>query len=76
MTRITSILRGAAMSLAVATLTPALAQPADEVILVEGSYGRVPDSVRSLSQRVSYADLDLSTAAGKSELGAVTVAFR
>jgi len=39
-----------------------------EDITVTGRYGRVPDSVRSLSQAVSYADLDLSTKAGKAEL--------
>jgi UrcA family protein len=47
---------------------PVLAQPASEEIIVTGRFGRVPDSVQSLSQAVSYADLDLSTAAGKSEL--------
>jgi hypothetical protein len=42
---------------------PALAQPAPppEEIIVTGNLGEVPDSVRSLSQPVSYADLDLST---------------
>jgi len=39
-----------------------------EDITVTGRYGRVPDSVQSLSQAVSYADLDLSTKAGKDEL--------
>ena len=33
-----------------------------------GRYGRVPDSVQSLSQAVSYADLDLSTKAGRDAL--------
>ena len=46
---------------------PALAQGAPEELVVTGRYGRVPDNVQSLSQAVSYADLDLSTAAGKSE---------
>ena len=44
---------------------PAHAQPASEDITVVGRYGRVPDSVQSLSQVVSYADLDLSTPAGR-----------
>lgn len=46
---------------------PALAQPTVEELTVTGRYGRVPDSVRSLSQTVSYADLDLSTDAGRRE---------
>ena len=46
----------------------AYAQPAPEEITVTGRYGRVPESVRSLSQAVSYADLDLSTQAGRDEL--------
>jgi len=44
---------------------PLHAQPAAEDITVIGRYGRVPDSVQSLSQAVSYADLDLSTKAGR-----------
>jgi UrcA family protein len=48
--------------------SPVMAQAADEEIIVTGRYGRVPDNVQSLSQHVSYADLDLSTAAGRSEL--------
>lgn len=48
--------------------TSALAQTAPEEITVTGRYGQVPDSVRSLSQAVSYADLDLSTEAGKQML--------
>jgi UrcA family protein len=47
---------------------PVQAQAAPEEITVTGRYGKVPDNVQSLSQAVSYADLDLSTAAGKSEL--------
>lgn len=46
--------------------TPALAQSGEELV-VTGSYGKVPDSVQSLSITVSYADLDLGTAAGKEE---------
>lgn len=48
--------------------SPVTAQSAPEEITVTGRYGKVPDSVQSLSQSVSYADLDLSTAAGKAEL--------
>jgi UrcA family protein len=48
--------------------TPVIAQSAPEEIIVTGRYGKVPDSVQSLSQTVSYADLDLSTAAGKALL--------
>jgi UrcA family protein len=47
---------------------PAFAQSSVEELTVTGRYGRVPDSVRSLSQAVSYADLDLSTDAGRREL--------
>lgn len=44
---------------------PAQAQTSPEEIVVTGNFGRVPDSVRTLSQPVSYADLDLSTKAGR-----------
>jgi UrcA family protein len=47
---------------------PALAQSAPEEIIVEGRYGTVPDSVKTLSQAVSYADLDLTTDAGRDVL--------
>lgn len=47
---------------------PALSQPVDEEIIVSGRYGKLPDSAQSLSQSVSYADLDLSTAGGRAEL--------
>ena len=47
---------------------PALAQSDADELIVTGHYGRVPDNVQSLSQTVSYADLDLSSAAGRSEL--------
>jgi len=46
----------------------AFSQPAPDEIIVTGRYGRVPDSVQSLSQAVSYADLDLSLAADRAEL--------
>jgi len=49
------------------TALPAFAQTNEEII-VTGRYGTAPDSVQSLSQNVSYADLDLSTKAGKEEL--------
>lgn len=47
---------------------PATAQNAPEEIIVTGEYGKAPDSVKSLSQSVSYADLDLSTKPGRDEL--------
>ena len=47
---------------------PSGAQPIEEEIIVSGRYGTVPDSVKSLSQPVSYADLDLTTAGGRAEL--------
>ena len=47
---------------------PAVAQPVDEEIIVTGEYGKLPDSTSSLSQSVSYADLDLSSPAGRAEL--------
>jgi UrcA family protein len=50
------------------TAVPALAQPVqEEDIVVTGRYG-VPDSARTASQRVSYADLDLSLKSGRDEL--------
>ncbi|HJQ16710.1 MAG TPA: UrcA family protein [Allosphingosinicella sp.] len=50
---------------ALAAAVPGLAQPTDEEIIVTGRYGRVPDSVQSLSQTVGYGDLDLSTKIGR-----------
>jgi UrcA family protein len=64
-TRLGGLMIGAAIvagSAAVAQTAP------PEEITVTGRYGTVPDSVQSLSQAVSYADLDLSTDAGKKEL--------
>ena len=53
---------GAALA---AVAMPAAAQNySDEEIEVIGRYGAVPSDVQSLSQRVSYADLDLSTEYG------------
>src|SRR3546814_6053004 len=47
------------VGLAPLAVSPAFAQTPPEEIVVTGKYGKVPDSVQSLSQRVSYADLDL-----------------
>lgn len=56
----------------VAATAPAVAQPfydqGDNEITVEGHYGTVPQSVQSLSLRVSYADLDLGTPYGRDVL--------
>ncbi|RYD89158.1 MAG: UrcA family protein, partial [Sphingomonadales bacterium] len=62
--RIGWLIAGAAF---MATSVPAFAQVEEEVI-VTGRYGSVPDSAKSLSQSVSYVDLDLSTAGGRAEL--------
>ncbi len=67
---IAKLIIGAAMLPALAVLpAAAMAQgtPPEEIV-VTGNIGTVPDSVRTLSQPVSYADLDLSTAAGRAEL--------
>ena len=58
------------LGLIVAAVLPcaASAQSNSEEIIVTGRYGRVPDSAQTASQSVSYADLDLSTAAGRDEL--------
>jgi UrcA family protein len=65
-----TILCVAALAGTSAMVAPAAAQapPPPEEIVVLGRYGTAPDSVRSLSQPVSYADLDLSTSAGRDEL--------
>jgi UrcA family protein len=47
---------------------PGVTQTSVEEITVTGHYGPAPDSVRSLSQTVSYDDLDLSTDAGRHAL--------
>ena len=59
-----AILAGAAL---VGAALPALAQTSVEELTVTGRYGTVPDNVKSLTQPVSYADLDLSTPAGQHE---------
>lgn len=49
--------------------TPGFTQPADEEIVITGRWRRdIPDDYQSASQSVSYADLDLSTDFGRSEL--------
>ena len=50
-----------------ATAAPILAQSSED-ITVTGRYGTVPDNIQTVSQNVSYSDLDLSTKAGKQEL--------
>lgn len=67
--KISKLIAGAALLPAFALIPQvAGAQAAPEEIVVTGNLGTVPDSVRSLSQSVSYADLDLSTAAGRAEM--------
>jgi UrcA family protein len=56
-----------AAGLAAACAAPALAQPVAGEVVVMGRYGAGPD-VRSLSAPVSYADLDLTTDAGRTVL--------
>jgi UrcA family protein len=59
------LMGAAALAALAAAATPALAQPATVgELTVTGRYGVGPD-VRSLSTAVSYADLDLTTAAGR-----------
>lgn len=59
----------AVIGLAASTFAvPAIAQSVSEEIMVTGRYGRVPDNVQTVSQSVSYADLDLGTKAGRDEL--------
>jgi UrcA family protein len=59
-----AILAGATLF---ATAAPVLAQSTVEEVTVMGRYGTLPDNVRSVSQTVSYADLDLSADAGRHE---------
>ena len=50
------------------TAAPLIAQPVqEEDIVVTGRYG-VPDSAQTASERVSYADLDLSRASDRDRL--------
>jgi UrcA family protein len=63
-TRVALLIAGAAL---IGVASPGLAQD-DEELVVTGRYsGTVPESVKSLSQTVSYRDLDLSTAGGRAE---------
>jgi UrcA family protein len=50
---------------AAAASLPASAQGTVEELIVTGRLGAAPDNVKSLSRPVSYADLDLSTEAGR-----------
>jgi UrcA family protein len=59
------VIGGALLGTAIAAATPAMAQNSSQEITVSGEYGTAPDNVRSLSIPVSYADLDLSTEAGR-----------
>lgn len=68
MTRVNLLASMAAVASAMAVPSIAYAQNAPEEIVVTGNYGRVPDNVSTLSQAVSYADLDLSTKAGRDEI--------
>ena len=63
-----SIVQAGLLAASAFTAQHAVAQPVDEDIVVTGRYGRVPDNVQSLSQAVSYADLDLSLKADRDEL--------
>jgi UrcA family protein len=64
----TSVLALAATIALPFVAVPLQAQTAAEEIIVTGEFGTVPDSVQTLSQSVSYADLDLSTDAGRDML--------
>lgn len=68
MTRVNLVARLALVALAITIPSAAEAQTPPEEIVVTGNYGKVPDSVRTLSQSVSYADLDLSSKAGRDEI--------
>lgn len=68
MSKSSILIRSALFGVAMFSAHTAFAQTAPEEIIVTGRYGKVPDSVRSLSQTISYADLDLSTDTGKKAL--------
>lgn len=68
MTRIPHISRTVLAAMALAGAAPLVAQQTSEEITVMGRFEEAPDNVRTLSQAVSYADLDLSTEAGKAEI--------
>jgi len=61
--KIGMLIAGAAI---MAASAPAFAQTEEELV-VTGRYSKVPADVQSLSQTVSYADLDLSTVGGRAE---------
>ncbi|MBD3761459.1 UrcA family protein [Rhizorhabdus sp.] len=61
------LIAGAAL-ITISVPSPLLAQSAEEELVVTGQYGTMPDSVKSLSQAVSYHDLDLSTGSGRAEI--------
>lgn len=64
-THISAGLCGALIGAAlIGAAAPAFGQDGEDIV-VTGRYGRVPDNVQSLSQRVSYADLDLATESGR-----------
>lgn len=70
--RLPLMVRGLLAGVTMVAAVPALAQeyypdPSEDIV-VEGRWGRVPDDVDSLSQRVSYADLDLRYAEDRREL--------
>ena len=52
----------------VAAATPVLAQSTVEAVTETGRYGPLPDNIRSISQTVSFADLDLGSTDGRHEL--------
>lgn len=61
----TSITMAACGALAGALFATAARAQTVEELTVTGHYGRVPDNVQTASQVVGYADLDLSTQAGR-----------
>jgi UrcA family protein len=46
---------------------PTFAQSDEELVVTGRWHGKMPESVQSLSQAISYGDLDLSTAGGRAE---------
>ncbi|MDE2405553.1 MAG: UrcA family protein [Sphingomonadales bacterium] len=63
-----NVLAGIVLAVTPVALPAVASAQSSEEITVIGRYGRVPDNAPSASQAVSYADLDLSTAAGRDEL--------
>ena len=60
--KVCALLAGASLA---SFALPVLAQSSVEELVVTGHIGKVPDSTRTLSRPVSYADLDLSTDVGR-----------